>query len=103
MPAYFLADVVEVLDEKRMEEYRRAVSATVERHGGRYLTVGGRAVRLEGDWLPVFPVLIEFPDMDEARRWYESAEYRDLKALRLGATRGHAVFIDGIVPEFLVR
>jgi uncharacterized protein (DUF1330 family) len=95
MAAYFFADVQEVTDGEKMERYRERVRATVERHGGRYLTVGGETERVEGDWRPQFPVLIEFPDLAQARAWYGSEEYRDLKALRLAATRGHAVLIDG--------
>ncbi|HEX8190469.1 MAG TPA: DUF1330 domain-containing protein [Pyrinomonadaceae bacterium] len=48
-----------------------------------------------GEWRPVFPVLIEFPDLETAHRWYDSEEYRELKALRLAATKGNAVFIEG--------
>jgi uncharacterized protein (DUF1330 family) len=40
-------------------------------------------------------VLIEFPDLETAHRWYDSEEYRELKALRLAATKGNAVFIEG--------
>jgi uncharacterized protein (DUF1330 family) len=95
MPAYFFLDMLEVTEPAKLESYRQNVLATVERHGGRYLTVGGRCDVLEGEWRPVFPVLIEFPGLKEARRWYESEEYRGLKALRLAATRGNAVFIEG--------
>jgi uncharacterized protein (DUF1330 family) len=48
-------------------------------------------------------VLIEFPSLEQARRWYESTEYRDLKALRRAATRCNAVFIDGSGIEVLGR
>jgi uncharacterized protein (DUF1330 family) len=40
-------------------------------------------------------VLIEFPSLAQAHRWYESDAYHDLKALRLAATTGNAVFIEG--------
>lgn len=95
MPAYFFFDMLEVIQPEKLENYRQAVSATVERYGGHYLTVGGRTDILEGDWRPVFPVLIEFPDLEHARRWYDSEEYRAPKALRLTAARGNAVFIEG--------
>lgn len=103
MSAYAFFDVLEVTDAVRLEQYRQAVGATVERYGGRYLSVGGECEVVEGTWRPVFPVLIEFPSLERARRWYASTEYRDLKALRLGATRGHAVFLDGTGPEVLGR
>lgn len=95
MAAYCFFDVLEVTDAEKLEEYRAGVLATVERYGGRYLTVGGRSDVVEGEWRPAFPVLIEFPGLERAHEWYDSEEYRDLKALRLAATRGNAVFIEG--------
>jgi uncharacterized protein (DUF1330 family) len=41
--------------------------------------MGGATEQLEGDWKPVFPVMIEFPDVGQARAWYFSDDYRDLK------------------------
>jgi len=95
MPAYFFVDIGEITDAEKMEEYKSRVSPIVENFGGRYLVIGGPFEVVEGDWKPVFPVLIQFPSMEQARRWYDSAEYRDLKQLRLAATRGSGVFIDG--------
>lgn len=95
MSAYCFFDVLEVTDADKLEEYRDGVLATVERYGGRYLTVGGQCDVVEGEWRPVFPVLIEFPSLEQAHRWYNAEEYRELKALRLAATRGNAVFIEG--------
>lgn len=95
MAAYCFFDVLEVVDPDKLEKYRDGVMATVESHGGRYLTVGGRWDVVEGEWQPVFPVLIEFPSLEQAHRWYDSEEYRELKALRLAATKGNAVFIAG--------
>jgi uncharacterized protein (DUF1330 family) len=40
--------------------------------------------------------VIEFPSLDQAHRWYESEEYRELKNLRLSATCGDAVFMEGM-------
>jgi uncharacterized protein (DUF1330 family) len=41
-------------------------------------------------------VIIEFPGLEQAHRWYGSDEYRELKALRLSAVRSNAVFIEGL-------
>ncbi|HEX4948468.1 MAG TPA: DUF1330 domain-containing protein [Blastocatellia bacterium] len=95
MSAYFFLDVLEITDPARMEQYRDGVLATVEQFGGRYLTVGGKTEMVEGNWQPVFPVIIEFPNLEQARRWYDSEEYRELKNLRLAATKGNAVLIEG--------
>ena len=95
MAAYYFLDVLEITDPEKMERYRASVLSTVEQYGGRYLTVGGKVEVVEGNWRPAFPVLIEFPSLEQAHRWYDSEEYRDLKVLRLAATRGDAVFIEG--------
>jgi uncharacterized protein (DUF1330 family) len=95
MPAYCFFDVLDVVDPEKLEKYRDGVLSTVERYGGRYLTVGGQYAVVEGGWQPVFPVLIEFPSLEEAHRWYDSEEYRELKALRHAAAKCNAVFIEG--------
>ncbi len=100
MPAYCFFDVVEITDPEGLEEYRRRVRATVERHGGRYVLVGGEFEVVEGEWRPTFPVLIEFPSLAQAHQWYGSEEYRGLKELRRRTTRSNAVFMAGVMAGF---
>jgi uncharacterized protein (DUF1330 family) len=95
MPAYFLVDTREIKDAVKMEEYKARVTPVVEKFGGRYLVIGGPFEVVEGDRQPVFPVLTQFPSMDEARRRYDSEDYRGLKRLRLAAISGSGVFIAG--------
>ena len=95
MPAYFFVDVREVRDRAKLDDYRARVTPVVEKFGGRYLVRGGPFEVVEGQWQPVFPVLVEFPSMEQARRWYDSAEYRELKQLRLSITDSRGVFIAG--------
>ena len=68
----------------------------MEKFGGRYIVRGGPFEVVEGTYKPVLPVMIEFPSMDQARRWYDSEEYRDLKQLRLAATVSNGVFMTGL-------
>ena len=82
MPAYFIVDN-EVTDPAGFEEYRKQVPGTVEQYGGKFLVRGGQVQALEGDWKPKRIVVTEFPSIEQARRWYDSEEYRALKALRL--------------------
>src|SRR5688572_15028419 len=97
MAAYFFVDILEITDPAKMEDYRSRVRACVERAGGRYVVLGGKCDVVEGDWRPTFPVLLEFPTLADARRWYDSDDYRPLPKLRLEATRCNAVF-DGMMP-----
>lgn len=99
MPAYCFWNVREVHDQVAYDEYVATVTPTVHAHGGEYVVVGGPWQVVEGSWHPAFPVLIRFPSMDHAMRWYESDEYRPLRELRLGASEGDAVFMDSVGAE----
>ena len=96
MPTYCLFDNIEVTDPAKLEEYKERAAPVVVQYGGRYVVLGGKVDRVEGDWQPVFPVIIEFPSLAQAHRWYNSKEYRELKALRLSAVKSSAVFIEGL-------
>jgi uncharacterized protein (DUF1330 family) len=85
-----------VTDPTTMEEYRKQVPATVARYGGRFLVRGGAHETIEGDWKPNRLVILEFPSMEQARRWYDSEEYREPKALRIKSGRTNLVMVDGV-------
>lgn len=95
MPAYFLVDILAIKDAQKMESYRARVAKVVERFQGRYIVIGGPFEVVEGSYQPTFPVVIEFPSMEQARRWYDSEDYRELKELRLAASVSNAFFMDG--------
>jgi len=51
----------------------------------------------EGDWPSQRRlVIVEFPDMDTARRWYSSEEYARALAFRDDALSRRLVFVQGI-------
>jgi uncharacterized protein (DUF1330 family) len=95
MSAYVLVDV-EVTDAEQYERYRPIAAASVEQYGGRYIVRGGPAEVLEGDRVPHRLVVLEFPDAEAARRWYDSPEYGEAKATRAGAAVGSFVLVDGV-------
>ena len=94
MPAYVIADV-EVTDPDAYSGYTAGVPASVARFGGRFLVRGDSVERLEGDWDPARVVVIEFPDMDSLRAWWDSDEYRALAEIRRSASRGSLLAVDG--------
>lgn len=95
MAVYVLADI-EVLDAASFEAYRQKVPATIAAHGGRYLARGGSTETLEGGWSPKRCVILEFPDMDRFRSWWDSPEYVPLRELRQRATRSNLVVTQGL-------
>lgn len=95
MSAYCLFDNVEVLDPEGLAEYARRVGKVVERYGGRHLSTGGTVETIEGNLELRYPVLIEFPDLEAAHRWYDAPDYQELKALRHSVVRCNATFFSG--------
>jgi uncharacterized protein (DUF1330 family) len=95
MAAYFIVEI-DIADSAGFEDYRKRVPATIERYGGRYLVRGGPLETIEGTWTPKRVVVLEFPSLDQARRWYHSEEYRELKAIRQRTARGSIVLVEGV-------
>jgi uncharacterized protein (DUF1330 family) len=95
MPAYAVIDLT-VTDPKTMDEYRKVVPASLAKYGGRFIVRGGQHEAVEGDWKPNRLVVLEFPSMEQAKRWYDSEEYREPKAIRLRAATANFVFVEGV-------
>jgi uncharacterized protein (DUF1330 family) len=95
MAAYVIVET-DVHDPDRYERYKEAASASVAGAGGRYVARGGELAVLEGDWRPKRLVVLEFDDLEAARRWYDSAEYREARRLREGAAYMRMVAVQGL-------
>ena len=95
MSAYFIVDL-EVTDAAGIEEYRKQVPATIAKYGGRYLVRGGKHETLEGDWSPRRVIVLEFPSVEQAKRWYDCEEYRGPKALRFKTARTNLILVEGV-------
>ena len=95
MAAYVIADI-EVNDASAYEEYKKGVAATVTKFGGRFVVRGGAVQPYEGDWSPKRVVVIEFPDMAKLDAWYRSADYKPLLDMRLAATTGRLIAVEGV-------
>src|SRR5579871_775711 len=95
MPAYVIAET-EITDPERYEQFKAASPAAIAAGGGRFVVRGGELVVLEGDWQPSRLVILEFPDLAAAKRWYESEAYQQAKRLREGAARLRVVAVQGV-------
>ena len=95
MPAYVIAEV-NVTDPAGFEEYRKQVPATIAKYGGRFVVRGGAVEALEGDWRPARLVVAEFPSVQHARRWYDSPEYKEPKALRQRTAKTKILLVEGV-------
>ena len=95
MPAYVIADVT-VTNPERYSEYTRLVPATLEPYGGRFIVRGGAVEGLEGDWRPQRLVVIEFPSVEQAKAWFDSADYGPVRELRRKFSDGKLLLVEGV-------
>jgi uncharacterized protein (DUF1330 family) len=95
MPAYIIVES-EVTDPEQYEQYKAASPGAVAAGGGRFIVRGGETVTLEGDWQPKRVVVLEFPDLEAAKRFYESPEYQAAIKLREGAANFKMIAVEGV-------
>jgi uncharacterized protein (DUF1330 family) len=95
MPAYLVAEM-EVSDPETYVRYRAQVPEVIAAHGGRFLVRGGPAEAKEGTPPAGRVVVIEFPDMAAAHRFYDSPEYQAILPLRLRASQGRLYLVQGV-------
>jgi uncharacterized protein (DUF1330 family) len=95
MPAYIISDVT-IRDREAFEAYRTRAAASIAAHGGRYLVRGGDVETLEGNWRPGPLIVVEFPDIETARRWYRSDEYAAALEVRDAALSRNLILVEGI-------
>ena len=94
MPAYIIAEV-EVTNPTGYEAYRPLAGASVAQYGGKFVVRGGKAELIEGTKEPARIVVIEFPDTEAAKRWYNSPEYQEALKIRLANSTGRVLLVEG--------
>ncbi|MFT7287671.1 MAG: hypothetical protein ACI87W_001786 [Halieaceae bacterium] len=96
MPAYMIV-LARVHDrEQFLAGYAAQAAQLVEEHGGRYVLRAPHGQVLEGDLDEDSSVVIsEWPDMDSARRFWESDAYRSVVELRRGICDARVLLVEG--------
>ena len=97
MKGYLVANIT-VTDPNGMAEYREKVPAVVAQYGGRYLVRAGVIHPKEGELGLDRFVVLEFPSVEAATRFYESAEYAPLLKLRRETTQSQVAIVEGLEP-----
>ena len=95
MPKGYWIVRVDVHDAESYKDYVAANGAAFAKYGGRFLVRGGKAHVLEGDWPEKRRVVIEFPTVEAARKWWDSPEYEKPKALRRANSKGRLLLLEG--------
>ena len=94
MPAYIIAQM-QVHDIETYRDYAAKVPPTVAAFDDKILAASDTAEVREGTQPYPRTVILEFPDMEAARAWYESGDYQSVLPLRLKSTTGTVFMIEG--------
>lgn len=94
MPAYLIAQVT-VHDSAEYQKYVAGVAATFAPFEGRVLVSAANVEVLEGTWPQARTVILEFPSMENAKRWYESPAYQSVAQHRFKAATSTLIFAAG--------
>jgi len=74
MSAFLICDV-KVKNRDKLKDYLALSEHTLAPFGGKFHAQAGKTECIEGTWSPKVIIIAEFPTMDKAKEWYNSAEY----------------------------
>ncbi len=95
MAAYLVVMRDKMIDPAGYAAYGAKVGPTLAGHEVRPLVMNGAFKCVEGE-PPHGVVVLEFPTVEAAEAWYFSPEYQAVLGLRLEATEGRAVIVEGV-------
>jgi uncharacterized protein (DUF1330 family) len=95
MPAYMVFIREKTLDQSELETYWSKVRATMEGRPIKVLAAYGPHVTLEGPEVEGI-VVAEFPSIEEARAWYDSAAYQEAAQHRFRGAVYRGLIVEGV-------
>ncbi len=95
MAAYLISLCRDVSERKRLEDYWAKVAPAFQGFDAKPLAAYAPFEILESDGGVRGVVLFEFSSMEEARRWYTSSAYQEVKKLRDGAAKFDLILVEG--------
>ncbi len=95
MPNGYIIAYIDVTDPQQYEEYKRLSTIAMKANGAEVLIRGGKIETLEGDWSPTRIVELKFPSVEDAKRFYQSPEYRAARDARQGAAVMRMIVVEG--------
>ncbi len=95
MSAYIIVDT-KVHNAEAYEEYKRLAKPIAEKFGGVYRARGGALDTVESNlWSPTRIVIVEFADVESARKFIDSDEYAPVKRIRQKHADCTLLIVDG--------
>lgn len=85
--------------ETIQQDYGRLAREILPKYAARYLARSQDNTLLEGDGVaPCCMAVLQFPNMDAVRRWYNSAENQQASRVRQSGAKFRIIAIQGLPP-----
>ncbi len=94
MAVYLIADL-EITNPDEFQKYGEKVVTTVKQYGGRYLIRGGDVQVLEGASKAKRLTILEFPSVEQLKKWYYAPEYQAIIGFRHRAAVSNLLIVHG--------
>ena len=95
MSAYLIADV-EITNESVYAQYRERMTPTLDAYGGKFVARGGEIEVIGGSWNPQRLAIVAFDNMEQARAWLASPEFKELDDMRTSSSNINLVLVEGV-------
>jgi uncharacterized protein (DUF1330 family) len=95
MTVYAVA-LIDIHDRESYGRYENGFMEIFSKYQGKLLSVDEGPSVLEGEWPWTRTVLLEFPDEEQLRAWYDSEEYQALAQHRFAASQAGIAVIKGL-------
>ena len=95
MPKGYVIGQIDITDMEKYGDYRAEAPKSIAQYGGKYMVRGGAMETVEGE--PTLPrtVVLEFPSIEQAKKWYHSEEYQSVVGIRHAASVGTMFLVEG--------
>jgi uncharacterized protein (DUF1330 family) len=102
-PAYFMVQIKAKDFGALLDRYAKFAIPLLTKFGGEMIAGSPAPKKLEGDWDGNWAAVLRFPSMESAEAWYNSAEYRPLRDLRMSELTdgGRVVLLEAFDPTGL--
>lgn len=96
-PAFLIAEI-KVNDPDGYKAYVAKVPAVTDAFGGRFIVRGGKTESIEGAEPAGRVAIIQFRNMEELKRYWNSPAYQEIAPLRLRTATSRIYFVEGVAP-----
>lgn len=96
MSTYMIAQI-EINDPEEYQNYLAGFMPIFQKYGGELLaTSKNETFVIEGEWAYPRTVIMKFPSLDQARKWYNDPDYKSLAEHRYRSAKANLVLVEGL-------